>query len=247
MEDRFFDICDMHGHFLPGMDDGCKNADESVALLKESYRQGIRRMFATSHYYPVETVDKFLTRREQAAQSLLARMEQEEGPFPEFVLGAEVAFHAGLSQNPDLDKLCLGQSQYLLLEMPFSKWSSNVVREVSNICSSRGIVPILAHIERYLENQRPETLEQLLNLNVLVQMNAEPLLHFGSRRQARTMLKNGMVQLLGSDCHNLTNRAPNMGQALTYLEKKGMDHCLHRMARLSQSIFAEAQGEDPED
>ena len=54
MEERFFDICDMHGHFLPGMDDGCKTADESVALLKESYQQGICRMFATSHYYPVE-------------------------------------------------------------------------------------------------------------------------------------------------------------------------------------------------
>lgn len=247
MEERFFDICDMHGHFLPGMDDGCKTADESVALLKESYRQGICRMFATSHYYPVESVDKFLERRQQAAENLLACMEQEETPLPEFVLGAEVAFHTGLSQNPDLHKLCLGQSRYLLLEMPFSKWSSNVVREVSNICSARGITPILAHIERYLDIQRPETLEQLLNLNVLVQMNAEPLLHFGSRRQARTMLKNGMVQLLGSDCHNLTSRTPNLGQALSYLEKKGMDHCLHRVARLSRSIYAEAQGEDPED
>lgn len=244
MEATTIEICDLHGHFLPGMDDGCKTADESIALLKESYRQGIRKMFATSHYYPVETVDKFLERREQATQCLLERVEQEEGPFPEFVLGAEVAFHTGLSQNPDLHKLCLGQSRYLLLEMPFSKWSSNVVREVSNICSSRGIVPILAHIERYLSNQRPEALEQLLNLNVLVQMNAEPLLHFSSRRQARTMLKNGIVQLLGSDCHNLTTRAPNLGQALSYLEIRGMESRLHRVAQLSQSIFAEAMGED---
>lgn len=247
MADKFFEICDMHGHFLPGMDDGCKTADESVQLLKESYRQGIHRMFATSHYYPVETVDKFLERREQSVQNLLARMEQDGGPFPEFVLGAEVAFHTGLSQNPDLHKLCLGQSRYLLLEMPFSKWSSNVVREVSNICSARGITPILAHIERYLDNQRPETLEQLLNLNVLVQMNAEPLLHLSSRRQARTMLKNGIVQLLGSDCHNLTSRTPNLGQALSYLEKKGMENCLYRVAHLSQSIFAEAEGACRED
>ena len=108
-------------------------------------------------------------------------------------------------------------------------------------------MPVLAHIERYLDNQRPETINQLLNLNVLVQMNAEPLLRFGSRRQARMMLCNGVVQLLGSDCHNLTSRPPNLGQALAYLEKKRMDDQLYAVARLSQSIFAEAKAEEIEE
>ena len=228
---------------MPGMDDGCKSAHEAVALLKTSYGQGIGKMFATPHYYPVETVERFLERREQAVQLLQEQLEEEQDSVPEFVLGAEVAFHRGLSQNPELEKLCLGHSRYLLLEMPFQKWSSDMIREVSSICGARGIVPILAHIERYISHQRPGTLEQLLNLNVLVQMNAESLLHFGSRGQARSMLKNDVVQLLGSDCHNLTSRPQNLGQAIAYLEKRGMEGVLSRLARMSQRVFAEATGE----
>ena len=106
-----------------------------------------------------------------------------------------------------------------------------------------GIIPILAHIERYISQQRTEILEQLLNLNVLVQMNAEALLRFGSRGQARSMLKNDVVQLLGSDCHNLTSRPQNLGQAIVHLEKRGMKDVLSPLARMSQRIFAEAAGE----
>lgn len=236
-------ICDIHGHFLPDMDDGCKSANEAVALLKESYCQGIEKMFATPHYYPVESVERFLERRERSAQLLRAQLKEEQTAVPEYVLGAEVAFYRGLSQNPELEKLCLGQSRYLLLEMPFQKWSGDMIREVSSICGTRGIIPILAHIERYISQQRTEILEQLLNLNVLVQMNAEALLRFGSRGQARSMLKNDVVQLLGSDCHNLTSRPQNLGQAIVHLEKRGMKDVLSPLARMSQRIFAEAAGE----
>lgn len=235
-------ICDMHCHLLPGMDDGCKTAEESIQVLRTSYEQGVRQMFATPHYYPVESIDTFLARREAAMGRLSQRMEQEEQPLPQICLGAEVAYRPGLGYEEELDKLCLGSSRYLLLEMPFTRWSEEVVRSVRNICNIRGITPILAHIERYLSMQSRDTLMRVLEQEVLVQMNAENLLQFSKRGKARKLLESGTVQLLGTDCHNLTSRKPNLGPGVEYLEKKGLTHIVRDIADLSQSIFREATG-----
>lgn len=229
----------MHGHFLPGMDDGCKTVEESLRVLKSSYAQGIHRMFATPHYYPVESVDTFLERRERAAAALERRMTLERAPLPQVCLGAEVAYRSGIDYEEDLEKLCLGSSRYLLLELPFSKWSSEVARGIQNICS-RGITPVLAHIERYLDIQSRSAVGEILELKVLVQMNGETLLRPSTRRKGRKLLKDGVVQLLGSDCHNMTTRPPNLGEALAYLREKRMDDILEQIAADSQVIFTEA-------
>ena len=82
------DICDFHGHFLPGMDDGSRSVAESLEMLQLAGEQGISKMFATPHYYPNETVDSFLVRRQQSWQKLKAAMEETEGSYPQIALGA---------------------------------------------------------------------------------------------------------------------------------------------------------------
>lgn len=235
-----FGICDLHGHFLPGMDDGCKTAEESLQVLQSSSAQGIGCMFATPHYYPVETVAAFLQRRQAAHDRLAAYLADRNASVPEICLGAEVAYRTGISREDDLDRLCLGNSRYLLLELPFRRWDSNVVRDIQIICSTRNITPILAHIERYLDLQTRESLNSVLEQDVLVQMNAGNFLRFGSRRTAVKLLKKGVVQLLGSDCHNMTTRPPNLGQALEYLQKHGMKDIAQNIGDFSMQIFDEA-------
>lgn len=235
-------IYDIHSHFLPGMDDGCQTAAEAVQVLRASYDQGIRKICATPHYYPVESANDFLARREAAAQELFERLEKEEQPVPKIILGAEVAYRPGICYQEDLDKLCIGASQYLLLEMPFRKWGNEVIRTVRSICNVRGLTPILAHIERYLPMQDDETLDRILDQEILVQMNAARLLQIPSRRQARRLLSSGMVHLLGSDCHNTTTRPQNIGSAVAYLEKKDMEDVIRSLSDRSRIIFREAQG-----
>lgn len=233
----------MHGHFLPGMDDGCKTPEEAVQLLKRSYAQGVRGMCATPHYYPVETAAAFLERREQAYSRLLEALDGET-EIPQIFLGAEVAYRPGLGYWEELRKLCLGNSSYLLLEMPFGSWSRETVRDVRNMCSSGGITPIIAHVERYLDIAGKDKLAELLEMDVLVQMNAQFLLRPATRRRGRKMLENGTVQLLGSDCHNLTDRPPNLGQAAAYLTKKEMGQTLAQITALSSTLLREATEPD---
>ena len=236
------ELCDVHGHFLPGMDDGCQTTAEAVQLLKDSYAQGVRRMFATPHYYPVESIETFLERREKAYQVLADAIAGEED-IPQICLGAEVAYRSGLGYTEDLSRLCLGSSRYLLLEMPFQRWNREILRDVRNICASSGITLVIAHIERYLDVVQKELLNELLEMDVLVQMNAECLLQPKTRRLGRKLLKQGSVHLLGSDCHNRTDRAPNMGKAVEYLSKKRQIEELEQVCRLSNELFGEAIGD----
>ncbi|MDY2628733.1 MAG: CpsB/CapC family capsule biosynthesis tyrosine phosphatase [Lachnospiraceae bacterium] len=228
---------DMHCHVLPGMDDGCRTVQESVEVLTCSKKQGIDGICATPHYYPKETVEHFLKRRSQSYDILCKEMDGHQEDFPEICLGAEVAFHTGLVYEEKLDQLCYGQSHYLLLEMPFSSWSPNVLKEVNSIHRVRGLTPVIAHLERYLKIAGTDALEELLNMHVLIQMNAEFMQGFWNRKKAKRMLENGMIHVMGSDCHNMTKRPPNLGPALEYLEAHGMEYVLDNISRISSRIF----------
>ncbi len=235
-------ICDLHGHFLPGMDDGSPNVETSIKMLEKSRSQGVCRMAATPHYYPVESVRTFLERREQSQARLQGAIGAREKSLPEYCLGAEVAYRPGIGYAEDLELLCLGKSAYLLLELPFAVWGSEVVRDVRNMTSTRGIIPIIAHMERYIARQKPEILRGLLEQEILVQMNGGLLDSFLGRRRAKRLIESGTVQLLGSDCHNLEHRAPNLGKAAASLEKMGLGRPLREMISLSNHILDQAMG-----
>ncbi len=232
-------LYDMHSHFLPGMDDGCKTPEESLQVLRASARQGVVGIFATPHYYPVEPVEDFLQRRQRAVEKLLPALEGEA--LPQISLGAEVAFRPGLSYEASLDRLCLGNTRYLLLEMPFDPWSKDALREIWNISSARGIIPVLAHIERYLSLQSSTVMNRLLEQDVLVQMNSGFTRRFSQRRQAKKLLRWGQIQLLGSDCHNMTTRPAEMGLAAACMQQWGMEDTLAEICQLSEEIFSQAQ------
>ena len=237
-------ICDMHGHFLPGMDDGCKDVQEAVALLRYSYSTGVRMMFATPHYYPIESVEDFLRRRQESYDALQAYIAASGiTDIPQILLGAEVAYRQGIGNVEDLHKLCLGSSRYLLLELPFEKWSNTLLRDVSNICCARGITPVFAHIERYIPMQSADTLSRVLQLDGLVQINAGTLLKFPGNLRCKRLIRQGTAHLLGSDCHNMEARKPNLHLAQEKLRAWRMQESLEEMASLSCWIFQEAKGE----
>lgn len=208
-------------------------------MLKAAKAQGIHRMCATPHYYPVETVDAFLSRRDESVDRLNAALAGQESQVPQILLGAEVAYRHGIGHAQELEKLCLGNSRYLLLELPFAPWDTMLFRDIGNIANVRGIIPVIAHIERYLHMQKPETFRRLLDQDLLIQMNGSALLDWRTRGKACRLLKNGVVQLLGSDCHNMTTRPPNLGQVISYLERKNMYGVLARAAQLGEEIFEE--------
>ena len=235
---------DLHCHFLPGMDDGCQSAEESVSLLDAQYRQGCRGVAATPHYYAVESIGDFLSRRRQAAGRLLAALQaRKPAPaIPAICFGAEVAFRETLENEQELERLCYGKSRYLLLEMPFTPWTDRTVRGVERIISMMGITPVIAHVERYAGIADQCYIDALMNLNVLVQLNAENFAGGGKERKALRMIREGNIQILGTDAHNMTSRPPNMGKALRSLEQHRMGAELETILRANEAVFRTAMG-----
>ena len=228
----------MHSHFLPGVDDGCKTPEESCKVLQLCAEQGVGYMAATPHYYADEPLGRFLERRNAAMQLLTEHMG--DMPRPEICLGAEVAYYPGLEHEDRIADLCLGKSNYLLLEMPFSRWTPSVLRHVRALVHVQGIVPVFAHVERYLHMQDKRTLDEFLDIGGLVQMNGSFLLERRTRHKAVRMLRKGLVDVMGSDCHNLTSRAPNMGDVWDVLYSAGLGRAAENISETMQEIFEEA-------
>ena len=231
-------VCDMHSHILPGMDDGSKDPGMSLEMLGAAADRGVEHILATPHYYPVESVKDFLERRAVAAGALKAAMDQSDRQLPRVYLGAEVAYRPGIGYEEDLRSLCIGDSEFLLLELPFAPWGPEVLRDIRNMTCAKGITPVLAHLERYLRIQKKKVLQEVLQQGVLVQLNAEAVLQRQTRRAALKMLRSGAVHLLGSDCHNLTDRPQNLGSAVQQLQQtRGMDEALGRIAFIGTDIL----------
>lgn len=214
-------MTDFHTHILPRLDDGSHSLEESLLMLRASWEQGIDHLVATPHFYPHrDDPNRFLDERERAAETLRAAMAQE-ADLPRLTLGAEVYYYRGMSESEALDRLTIGGKRCILIEMPTAPWTPEMYRELENIRVQRGIVPIVAHIDRYIRPFAtcgiPQTLERL---PVLVQANADFFLNRSTAGMAMRMLKKGQIHLLGSDCHNMKNRKPNLGPALQKIHQR---------------------------
>lgn len=210
-------IIDFHSHILPQVDDGSKSIEESVEMLKRMKEQGIGMVVATPHFYANhDNPERFLARRARGFQALKLLLAED---MPKILLGAEVAYFPGMSQSKALQDLVIEGTRAILVELPMGKWSDSVYRELRQIYEQQHLIPIVAHVDRYLTPYRsfgiPKRLEEL---PVLVQANAEFFLEKATARKAKKMLAAEQIHLLGSDAHNLTNRAPNLGEALNVIE-----------------------------
>ncbi|MCI6173061.1 MAG: hypothetical protein MR671_02235 [Clostridiales bacterium] len=235
--ERFFDI---HTHILPGMDDGCSTPEESLQVLAEEFAQGAAGLVATPHYYPKEPVRVFLERRAEAAHRLFEAVTAEgnaERYRGRIHLGAEVYYSRALAADPDLGLLCAGRSGYLLLEMPFQQWSGHMLDDVEEMLRVRGLRIVIAHLERYLKQTDAESIRRLLDLDVIVQVNAGSFLDPPSRRRMLRWLREGTVQAIGSDTHNPNRRPPNIGPAAGFIREAGLGEELDAVFAMNESIF----------
>jgi len=211
---------DFHSHILPGIDDGAKDVAMSTKMLELEKASGVEVIVATPHFYMSEqSLDSFLEKREAAYEKICGIAENMD---IKIHLGAEVYFTTSLS-DVDLDKLCIGDTSYMMIELPYQKLTRNFIRSFKSFAGS--ISPdvnlILAHAERYLNFTDEESLFEILDSDVLVQFNCGSFKMFSPHLKfMNNMISNGMAHLLGTDCHNITSRAPNMEMARKAIGKK---------------------------
>lgn len=217
-------ITDLHSHVLPGIDDGSQSVEQSMEMLRHARRLGVTRMVATPHFYAHnDDPTHFLQLRAEAEAALRAAMATDQD-LPELIMGAEVYYFPGMSDATELMDLTIGDTCFLLVEMPPTPWTEDMYQELEQIELKQGLIPVLAHIDRYLTvwNQYG-IFRKLKNLSVLIQANGGFFRNPKTQKWALRLLRKGKIHLLGSDCHDMDRRRPELPLALEQIPQWGID------------------------
>lgn len=198
-------LTDYHCHVLPEMDDGAETSEISKKMLDMMKMQGVGRVILTPHFYPhrESSVEKFLEKRASAFE----RISNTTGF--EFHLGAEIAVERGFSEIVQIEKLAIEGTNLILLELPFSGYGRWVLDEIHDLVCDTKLIPVFAHIHRYIGIYSRSELDEVLSTNAVFQVNAEAFANFRERRFAKKLIRSGAKVVFGSDAHNLTDRKPN--------------------------------------
>lgn len=231
-------IIDFHSHILPGIDDGSVSLEESLSMLRMEREQGVTHVVATPHFYAGHNgVDEFFDRRDRAEEQLRNAMEQYPD-LPQICIGAEVFYFRGISSSDLLRKLTIRGTSCVMIEMADAPWQDTDLQELSEIHSRFGIVPIIAHVDRYIAPFRTHGIpDKLSQIPVLVQANGEFFLRPATAAMALRMLRRDQIHLFGSDCHNLTSRKPNLGDARAVIQRRIGESALERIDSYGADIL----------
>lgn len=211
-------MIDLHCHILPGIDDGPGTMEDAVEMARVAARDGIHTIVATPH-----AADWTLAYKgdvaELDARIAQLQMEVDRQEIPLRILsGLEVYL---TPETPSMYErgsiFSLNSSRYVLVEFPFEvfpAYTEHVLFELQ----LRGLVPLIAHAERYTElASKLEVLEQMVMRGMLLQVTSGSLLgYFGSqvRETAETLLTRRMAHVIASDGHSPVRRAPQLSEAV---------------------------------
>ena len=233
---------DFHSHILPGIDDGSQNIEESVALLDIMAADGVDIVVATPHFYCTHrSIHSFLERRNNAYVKLKPHLKPEH---PKILLGAEVLYNDILVGKEDLSRLTIQGTNFMLLEMPYQKLTEKHFDGVDKIISELDVKVIVAHIERYLNFTGYKSLADIMELEVLGQINAESLMHWKSRSRCFKLIKDGYVQLMGTDMHRIERGDAALGQGIEVVEKKFGSDFVAEMERCGEMVLGDKETEE---
>lgn len=225
-------MIDLHCHLLPGVDDGAKTIEDSVAMARMAAAAGTKTIVATPHMlHPQFHVPGPLAREKFAE---VKRALAEANVPVQVALGGEIHWAEDIPARLDAGELlplCDGTGagrRYILFELPYTH-VPDPFREVCWRFQMAGIFPVLAHPERISELQdRPELLEPIHDAGILVQVTAMSLTgDFGrrSRKTAERWLRDGLVDVIASDGHSCRSRPPVMDAAARLARKAGGETC----------------------
>ena len=201
-------MIDIHSHILPGIDDGAKDMEMSLAMLKMAEEQGTKTIVATPHYISGVYENEF--------QKIFNLYETLVLAAKNSCLNIEIL----LGQEVMLDKhsleLCkfgslrgINDTRYMLIEFPMNeipKDAFDLIYELRLL----NYIPIVAHPERYTYIYEEITkINEFIQEGCYFQINTGSLQGiFGKKVQvcAKRLVEQGMANFIASDAHSLNRR-----------------------------------------
>lgn len=210
-------LIDIHSHILPCVDDGAKDLETSLKLIKMMQSQGITDIIATPHFYPDEDTLKDFNLRVKTAYNLLKTSGYD---LPNIIIGCELFYFSGISKSEHISKFTLGKSNYILIEPNPCALGRNLMSELLFLRDVLNLTPIVAHVERYYKYRNFKEFVKFIKENeILCQVNASSFLDKYYNRILKKLFKEQVITFIATDTHSL-NRPPQMLSALSIIEQR---------------------------
>lgn len=200
-------MVDIHSHILPGIDDGAKNIQESLIMLKNAFNVGVKIIVATPHLIgrisdaDVQKHNELINETQAVADKNAIEIQIKSGyecyVSPEMNELGEKLFEFTINKN----------RKYILLELPMQDIPYFVDETLAQI-KKLGITPIIAHPERNIAIiNNPKILLGFIEKGYLAQLNAGSILgYYGKlvKDTAKTLLKHNYINVVASDVHSIS-------------------------------------------
>ncbi len=210
MNDGFIDI---HSHSLWGIDDGAQSFDESLDMCQCAEDCGTSVLFVTPHLMYWDEAEDLCDIRDHKVERLQDAL-YDQGSTLEILKGFEILCDDDIFDIKYFKTYTLNESRYILIEFDFFKTAETDVKAWCKYLSANGLVPIIAHPERYdFVINDVSSLDRLSEQGVLFQINAgSPAGAFGDEVMdvSCKMLEAGYVDFVGSDAHRINIRNTDM-------------------------------------
>lgn len=236
-------MIDIHSHILPGLDDGADTIETTIEMLKVVQADGVKTIFATPHYYrghfenDYNLVKKYVSDIRNWISLSNSNIQIEVLPGQEVFINNYTLrlYKEGIIGT-------LNNTRYMLIELPFDNLD-NTTLDVIYELRLLGVVPIIAHPERYsFIIEKPSNINQLITEGCLFQINSgniEGTINKQAKKTADTLIKNGICDFIASDIHRIGNRYSRVISAyekLTKTNSKLGERIMDNMQRLIENI-----------
>ena len=228
-------MIDIHSHVIPGIDDGSKNMEMTLEMLRNAERDGTKEIVATPHYL-LEYGDSTIEEVKRLVEEINSIVNKERINI-KIYSGQEVYFTENILKDYlDGNIGTLNDSRYMLIEFNMNRFEENIFDIIYEL-QVRGITPIIAHPERYRSIiKNPLEINSFIDEGYLFQLDSGSLTGvFGKevKKTAEILLANGIYNFIGSDAHNIKSRNTGISEAasLANNKKNGIENIFKESSR----------------
>ena len=212
-------LIDIHCHILPKVDDGPDSVEESLKILKDMRRQGIKHVIVTPHYRPemFEPSMKRVIYSYRHLRDIAYEMGVSMSLGCEYYRNEQIIDHMDNRKRPSM-----AGSRYVLIEFSMNDLFPTIRNYVYELIT-HGYQPIIAHAERYFCCQKMEKIQELKDMGALVQLNAGSVLGeegWKLKIFCLDLMKKDLVDFVASDTHNTSDRKLNLKKCASFVTKK---------------------------
>lgn len=234
-------MIDLHCHFLPFLDDGAKNWEETLKMLEIAKEDGIEHIVATPHVYP-EFFMPEVSKIKEIFEELKEKIKGKN--LPCVYLGSDLHLTPEtISFFKEGKAFTINGGRYVLVEPP-EFFNEKEILEMLFKLRCDGYIPIITHPERYqIFWEKKELLHKIIEQGNLLQITSASINgYFGEDVEnfSKELIKGNLIHIIASDGHSPRIRIPALKKAYKKIEKwRGSNYVLWIMENARKILLNE--------